>query len=158
MNTAIQKISTALQESLQGDPWYGRSIYGALEEVEPSSVFINPEEKGHALIELLYHMITWATAVKTGLEPQPDKDIKYFEKLDWRELDPTIHTWKNGVAEFKAINQRILELLATKDDSILDTPVKHRKYNFGYMLEGYIQHNIYHLGQIFYVKKLLADH
>lgn len=157
MNTAIQKITASLQESLEGAPWYGRAMYEVLEEVEPSSVFINPDEKGHALIELLYHIITWAQFVRTSLEPAPDKDIKYFDKLDWREIDPTIHTWKNGVAELKATNKRILELLATKDDTFLDTPVKHRTYNAGYMLEGYIQHNIYHLGQILYVKKLLEE-
>lgn len=155
MNKEVQHIITSLQESLTGNPWYGRSLYAILEEVDPTAVFINPDEKGHALIELLYHMITWAQFVQSRLEEAPRKSVDYFEELDWREIDPTIHTWKNGVNEFKTTNQRIIELLQTKDDSFLATPVSQRTYNVGYMLHGLIQHNIYHLGQIAYVKKLL---
>lgn len=155
MNKEVQHIITTLQESLDGDPWYGRSIYPILDEVDPSTVFINPDEKGHALIELLYHMIAWAQFIQSTLEADPAKGIKYYEALDWREIDPTIHTWKNGVNEFKATHKRILELLQTKNDDFLASPVSQRTYNVGYMLHGLIQHNIYHLGQIACVKKLL---
>lgn len=155
MHTAIQQIATHLREILNGDPWYGRSMYSVLDEVDPTVVFVNPDEKGHAMIELLYHMITWAQSVQSALEENPVKDIRYYEKFDWREIDPTMHTWRNGVQEFKATNKRILELLQMKDDAFLEKPVGHRSYNVGYMLRGYLDHNIYHLGQLIYVKKLL---
>lgn len=155
MNKEVQYIITTLQESLDGDPWYGRSLYAILKEVEPASVFINPDEKGHALIEILYHMIAWAEAVQSTLEGDTQKQISYYEALDWREIDPTIHTWKNGVNELKAAHRRILELLQSKNDDFLASPVSQRTYTIGYMLHGLIQHNIYHQGQIAYVKKLL---
>lgn len=155
MNTAIQQIIDRLKEILNGQPWYGRSVYGVLDEVDPTVVFVNPDEKGHAMIELLYHMITWAQFLQNNLEENPVKDMVYYEKFDWREIDPTMHTWRNGVKEFKAINKKILELLQTKNDDVLERPVAHRTYNMGYMLKGYLDHNIYHLGQIIYVKKLL---
>jgi uncharacterized damage-inducible protein DinB len=155
MNKEIQYIITNLQETLDGEPWFGRSLYSLFKEVDPTTVFVNPDEKGHALIELLYHMITWAQFVQNSLEGTPEKEVAWFEVNDWREIDPVIHTWKNGVAEFKATNKRIIELLNQKDDTILSSTVRGRKYNVGYMLHGYIQHNIYHIGQIAYAKKLL---
>lgn len=155
MNKEVQYIITTLQESLDGEPWYGRSMYPILDEVDPSAVFINPNEKEHALIELLYHMIAWAQFIQSTLEGDAVKGITYYEALDWREIDPTIHTWKNGVKELKASHKRIIELLRSKNDDFLATPVSKRTYNVGYMLHGLIQHNIYHLGQIAYVKKLL---
>jgi uncharacterized damage-inducible protein DinB len=157
MNKEVQHIIATLQESLDGEPWYGRSLYAILKEVDPSSVFINPDEKGHALIELLYHMIAWAEAVQSTLEGDTQKQISYYEALDWREIDPTIHTWKNGVNELKATHRRILELLQGKNDDFLASPVNQRTYTIGYMLHGLIQHNIYHQGQIAYVKKLLDE-
>lgn len=155
MNTQIARISKNLQDTLTGTPWYGRSMYSFLDEVDPTTVFINPDEKGHALIELLYHIITWGQFVQSRLEEDWAKDMVYYDQFDWREIDPTIHTWRNGVKELKETNQRILDLLAKADDSLLEGPVAHRKYNVDFLLEGYIQHNIYHLGQMFYVKKLL---
>lgn len=157
MNKEVQYIITTLQESLDGEPWYGRSLYAILDEVDPPSVFINPDEKGHALIELLYHMITWAQAVQSILEEDSQKQISYYETLDWREIDPTIHTWKNGVNELKATHRSIIKLLQSKNDDFLALPVSQRTYNIGHMLHGLIQHNIYHQGQIAYVKKLLDE-
>lgn len=156
MNKEIQNIISTLQNTLQGDPWYGRAVYEILEEVEPAYVFINPDEKGHSLIELLYHMVDWAQFTQNALEEKPGKDTVYFEEMDWREIDPTIHTWKNGLKELKSAHQRIIELLQTKEDSFLESPVKDRSYNMGTLMHGLIQHDIYHLGQIAYVKKLLV--
>lgn len=156
MNKEVQSIIASLRETLDGDPWYGRSIDAIFKEVDPTSVFINPEEKGHAIIELLYHMITWAGFVQSRLEDEdPQKNTAAFEAIDWREIDPTVHTWKNGVQELKATHEKIIELLQSKNDDFLASPVRERKYNMGYLLRGLIQHNIYHLGQIAYVKKLL---
>lgn len=78
-----------------------------------------------------------------------------FEELDWREIDPKIHAWKKGLTEFKAIHKEIIELLNEKDDAFLKEIVDYRKYNFRCLLNGLIQHNIYHIGQVAYVKKLL---
>ncbi|WP_276479896.1 DinB family protein [Paraflavitalea pollutisoli] len=155
MNTAIQQISNHLTEILEGNPWYGRSAYAVLEEIDPTLVYVNPDEKGHAMIELLYHMITWARFVQSRLEGDLEKDMNYYEVFDWREIDPTVHTWRNGIQEFKSANKRILELLQTRKDDILEEPVALRTYNVGFMLKGYLEHNIYHLAQIIYVKKLL---
>lgn len=158
MNKELQFIIANLQETLDGDPWYGRSIAAIFKEVDPTSVFVNPDEKGHAIIELLYHMIAWAGFVQSRLEEEnPKKNSDYFEAIDWREIDPTIHTWKNGVHELKTIHNKIIALLQSKNDDFLATPVRERKYDMGYLLRGLIQHNIYHLGQIAYVKKLLSD-
>ena len=55
-----------------------------------------------------------------------------------------------------ATHQHIIALLQTKDDEFLKEIVDYRKYNFRFLLNGLIQHNIYHIGQIAYIKKILA--
>ena len=79
-----------------------------------------------------------------------------FENMDWRKIDPAVHSWDKGVAEFKTLHKKIIELLETKDDEFLNGTVDYRKYSFRFLLNGLVQHNIYHLGQVAYVKKLLA--
>jgi hypothetical protein len=58
--------------------------------------------------------------------------------------------------EFRKIHTGIVEQLKTKDDSFLKEIVDYRDYNFRFLLNGLIQHNIYHIGQIAYIKKLLG--
>ncbi len=79
-----------------------------------------------------------------------------FEKLDWRKIDPAEHTWEKGMAQFKVTHDLIIEMLETKDDTFLSEKVDEREYDFGFLLQGIIQHDIYHIGQIAYVKKLLS--
>ena len=82
--------------------------------------------------------------------------MKAIEKMDWRGIDPKIHTWKKGMEQLKTIHSKIIELLKQKtDDSFLSGIVTIREYNYRFLLNGLIQHNIYHLGQIAYLKKML---
>jgi uncharacterized damage-inducible protein DinB len=156
MNIEIQSIVSDLQSVNNGEPWFGRSVYAILEEVDTSKVYIKPGNTEHSLIELLYHMLTWAEFTLKRIEKDLIQDLAAFEKMDWREIDPTVHNWEKGLAEFKSINEKIIQLLNKKDDEFLKETVDYRIYNFGGLLKGLIQHHIYHLGQIAYVKKLLS--
>src|SRR2546423_1171784 len=127
-----------------------------LQEIDPRIVNKKPDEDSHSLIELLYHMNTWAEFGLKRLEKDQEKDMAAFEKLDWREIDPKEHSWEKGLAQFKVTHDLIIEVLQTKDDEFLSEKVDYREYNFRFLLYGLIQHDIYHLGQIAYAGKLLS--
>ena len=155
MNKEIQVISKTLRESLEGEPWYGRSVYSLLDEIDPSIVYEKPNNNSHSPADLLYHMITWAEFTQKRLEKDIETDMPFFESQDWRAIDPAIHTWEKGLKQFKEIHKAIIQLLSKADDGILNEMVDYRKYDFRYLLNGLIQHNIYHIGQIAYVKKMM---
>lgn len=156
MNKETQSIIKNLETTLSGQPWFGRAVYEILEEVDETKVQTKPNGTEHSLIELLWHMNTWAEFCLKQLENAPANEIKEVETRDWRNMNPATHTWKNGMAEIKKIHSQIISILETKDDAFLSEIVKERKFNYRFMLNGLIQHNIYHLGQIGYVKKLLS--
>ena len=163
MSKEMQSIIRNLQNTLNGEPWFGRAVYTILEEVDGSKVYIKPagtaerpDNSGHSLIELLYHMITWAGFTLGKLDNNADPGLTQSEDLDWREIDRNVHTWQAGLEKFRKIHEKIIVILETKDDSFLSGMVEGRKFNYRFMLNGLIQHNIYHLGQVAYVKKLLA--
>jgi hypothetical protein len=78
-----------------------------------------------------------------------------MDQIDWRPLDPAVHSWEEGLRQFQQLNQQIIAILQGKDDDFLKEIVDFRQYNFRFLLNGYIQHNIYHIGQVAYCKKLL---
>ena len=155
MNKELQSIIRNLERVNTGQPWYGRAVYEMLEETESSIVYKKLNENSWSLIELLYHMITWADFTLKRIEGDKKRDLAASEKLDWRKIDSKVHTWEKGLAEFKAIHKKIIELLNEKDDEFLKEIVDYRKYNFRFLLNGLIQHNIYHIGQVACIKKLL---
>ncbi len=155
MKKEIQSIIQRIENVNSGEPWFGRPVYTLLEEVDPKKVFISPNEQ-HSLAALLYHMITWADFTLKRIEKDKINDLAAAEELDWRKIDPKKHSWKKGLAEFKAIHKKIIALLKKKEDPFLDEKVDYRNYNFRYLINGMIEHNIYHLGQIAYLHKMLS--
>ena len=152
----IQSIIRDLENTLDGDPWYGRPVYAMLREVDSSIAFKKPTADAHSLTDILYHMLTWAEFTLKRIEKDKINDLAAFEKKDWRDIDPKIHDWDEGLAAFIAAHQQIIALLLTKDDAFLNEIVDYRDYNFRYLLNGLIQHNIYHTGQVAYLIKLLT--
>lgn len=156
MRKQTDYIVTTLRSVLEGEPWFGRSVMSLLQEVDAAVVNKKPGKNAHTLNELLYHMITWAEFTLARLEKSEEKDMAYFEDLDWRKIVPKEHTWEKGVAQFKVTHDLIIDWLeARENDEYLSEIVDYRKYNVRFMLHGLIQHDIYHIGQIAYAKKLL---
>lgn len=109
MNKETQSIIRNLQSILSGEPRFGRAIYPILEEADESKVYTNPIG-AEELMELLYHMITWAEFSLKQLENASPDEIKEIENRDWREINPNTHRWRNG-------KKQIMSILETKDDS-----------------------------------------
>ena len=156
MNKETQYIIKSFEGTLSGQPWFGRALYEILSEVDEAKANTKPNGTEHSMIELLWHMNTWAEFVLGSLENRSVDQMKEIEANDWREIDPKTHTWKKGIAQLKSTHKKITDLLDQKEDSFLSDIVPIRKFNFRFMLNGLVQHNIYHLGQIAYVKKMLG--
>ncbi len=155
MTKELQSFIRRIENANSGQPWFGRAVYSILDEIYPKKVFTRPGGTEHSMIELLYHMITWANFTLKRIEKDDDMDLVTFEKMDWREIDPKVNTWKKGLAEFKSTQKKIISRLNKKDDAFLKEIVDYRKYNFRFLINGMIEHNIYHLGQIAYLNKML---
>lgn len=156
MKKEIQSIIQKIEEVNSGQPWFGKPVFSILEEVNTKKVYHRPNDTDHSMIELLYHMITWADFTLKRIEKDPDMDLAAFEKMDWRLINPEVHTWKKSLAEFRSIQKKIVLALKKKDDTFLKEIVGFRKYNYRFLLHGMIEHNIYHIGQIAYLNKMLA--
>lgn len=157
MDKQTHAIIKSFEDTLSGQPWFGRAVYEILGEADESKVHTKPNGTEHSMIDLLWHMNTWAEFALGSLENRTTEEMKAIEANDWRKIDPKKHTWKKGLEQLKETHNKIIEILKQKtDDSFLGDIVPLRKFNFRYMLNGLIQHNIYHLGQVAYVKKMLA--
>jgi uncharacterized damage-inducible protein DinB len=156
MPNEIQSIINNLQELLNGEPWYGQSVNTIFKTIDAKNVYKKPSENSHSLIQLLYHMNSWAEFTLAQIENKVT-DVSVFENKDWIEINPAEHTWEEGVKQFNSVNEEIINKLQKKSDDFLDGAVSYRDYDFRYLLNGLIQHGIYHLGQIVYLNKFFTE-
>ena len=157
MKNELRSIIDNIESVLHGHPWFGRNVTDLLGDINPRHAYSKPGNADHSACDLLWHMISWATFTANRIEGSTKKDVATDETLDWRKTSPKTYNWEKGLKEFTAIHKKIITRLRTKDDEWLEKTVAYREYNFRYLLHGLIQHNIYHIGQVAYLNKLLKD-
>jgi len=152
-----QKIKSLIENlgTVYGkEPWYGDSI----KTIDPKKVFSKPKENAHCIAELLSHIIGWREFVFQKLLGNKDFDVDQDASFNWRLIDNNENTaWKNLLDALEKNQNEITKILESKDDSFLNEPVPGRNFNMEFLVEGIIQHDIYHLGQISILKKLVQD-
>lgn len=156
MNKEILYIEEQIIDTYEGDPWFGRNARSLLAEVGEAIAFEKPNDQ-HSIVELLWHMINWREFTISRFKKDA-KDLHHFEVNDWRELDHANKTlWQQGLQRLHQTQNELLEIIQAQKDEMLDRNVEERNYNFRKLLNGILQHDIYHLGQIAYIKKMLEN-
>ena len=150
----VAALAQRLDDSLHGSPWYGTPVFQLLTTIDPDNAFTKAGNYPHSPAALLYHMIAWATFTLHRVKGLQDYDSETMEAMDWQVLDPAVQTWEKGLAQFRNLHLQLLEALQEKDDAWLNMKVMYRDYDFAFLLEGLIQHNIYHSGQFALLGKL----
>lgn len=155
MNNELKIYAAQLNENFAGEPWFGRNIQAILKEINEDIASQKPNGQ-HSILELLYHMINWRLFTINRLE-KSSATVKSFEENDWQVLDHQDKSlWQKGIEQLNDTQQRLLNLINTMKDEDLQSPVHERDYENRTLINGIIQHDIYHLGQIAYIKKMLS--
>jgi uncharacterized damage-inducible protein DinB len=144
----IQSLQKKFESVYNGDPWYGDSV-------KSISALIKVEENSHSIAELVSHMIAWREFLLKRLHRDKDFDVDQEDSFDWKRIDKNERTaWKSLLNTLEKNQKEILSALEKLDNNFLNLPVSKRKYNMNYLIEGIIQHDLYHAGQISLLTKL----
>lgn len=155
MNKEIVAIVDQFKDSYQGDPWWGRNANTLLGEVNEKIAVEKPSGQ-HSILELVWHMINWKEFAISRLHEIDGKDLHYFETNDWRHLDHAHKSlWHQGVERLHYVHNELINLLEQQTDELLDKNVAERGYTYRKLFNGILQHDIYHLGQIAYIVKMV---
>jgi uncharacterized damage-inducible protein DinB len=154
--TLIDNFIRQLKEIEEGSLWFDQSFKEKLDHLEEVTVFVKPLPAVHSVAEHVSHMLEWRkecirrfSGLKYDLMNAPEdwKDNEQLKKNGWTELKNSLY---NSTVS-------MIELIDGKDDSYLDTVFQDTDYNYKYLIEGIIHHDIYHLGQIGVTLKLIES-
>ncbi|MCW9705644.1 DinB family protein [Fodinibius salsisoli] len=154
----LDLISKRLTLIYNGDAWYGPSIEETLTSFNGDYIFDSPKEGRHSIGELVAHMLAWREFAERRLQNDQSYLPKQEETFNWQRFaDNRKKAWGAMLDQLDMSQQMLLRLLGDYDDSILKEKVAGKPYSFSYLLNGIIQHDIYHLGQIVYLQKMLTQ-
>lgn len=155
--TEIERIRDQFQRAFDGQAWHGPSVFSLLDGVTAEQAAAHPIPGAHSIWELTLHIAAWEDACRRRLEGDPAQltDDENFPPIS----DTSAAAWENAKAKLKEVHRRLLNVIATTDDSRLDQPIMDSAeipFSSAYVtLHGGVQHSLYHAGQIAILKKAI---
>ena len=158
MDKRIKNLVEKYQKVYNSAPWYGDSIVRILKNVNPKIVFIKAGEKSHSIAELVAHTIGWRDIVFNQIQGNRKFRLTQKDTFNWERFDKNEKTaWKSLLKELDKNQKKIISFLAKKDDEFLNSKAPKKKRTNEFLIEGVIQHDVYHLGQIALLNKIITE-
>ena len=142
----VQKIRKLVERSFDQQPWYGPSVMDTLKDITPQKA-TNRLPESHSIVELVCHMTSWRNFVTDQLLGKP-REVSEDENF------PKPGSWDEALTGLRKSQVDLLNALDSFPENRLNEKVPLREYRFHFMLNGIVQHDIYHIGQIALLKKL----
>ncbi len=153
----VERIRDQFQRAFDGEAWHGPSVLSLLDGVTAEQAAAHPIPGAHSIWELTLHIAAWEDACRRRLEGDPAQlaDDENFPPI----ADTSEAAWAAAKRKLIDVHQRLLDTLATIDDTRLDQPIMDSAeipFSSAYVtLHGGVQHSLYHAGQIAILKKAI---
>lgn len=143
---------------MQGSPWYGESVMEKLERLDYQMVNKVPTGLSNSIARLVKHMISWRQFAIEKLKGNDAYDIRLNTPDDWPEVNiQTEEQWRHLLQELHATQDQLFSQLRARNEEDLEQPCHGKSYSLGFLVDGILQHDVYHLGQIALLDKMLRQ-
>jgi uncharacterized damage-inducible protein DinB len=149
--TISEELQRNLESVLSGNAWYGTPIYTIIEQVSFEAAYEKPRGSVHNIAEIVLHMLAWTEEV---LDRMNGMTGGLPSSGDWPETGrPDEQKWQTYVNDLKLVNVNLLGIIQDFpeekwDDPINDTREIEPVITYKELINGFIQHQVYHAGQI----------
>jgi uncharacterized damage-inducible protein DinB len=130
-----------------GDASYGDPAMKIFEGITSESALERPDKNTHNAAELLAHIVGWEDVYLKRFHGDAKATIDKNLSFDWKRIDKNEKTaWRSLTSAFEKNHKELVSLL---EEGKYDVESKENLVN------NIMEHDIYHLGQIAMMKKLV---
>ena len=147
-------LADQLRRAHQGEAWHGPSLREILAGITAEMASARPIPQAHSIREIVAHISAWLSAVGRRLDGE---SVELSAAEDWPAAGESSETaWRNALTSLDHETQKLRETIAKLPEEGLHKGVPGRDHSVRFMLEGVIQHHLYHAGQIALLKKMVS--
>ena len=149
----VQRILDQLRRAFEGNAWHGPALLELLAGISAAEAAAHPIPSAHSIWELVLHVAAWKSACKRRLEGDR---AQLNNAEDWPDVSQINDaTWQDAKDGLLRIHQQLLVAVSRLDESRLDKPIVEDMSSVYVTLQGVVQHDLYHAGQIAILKRAL---
>lgn len=153
-NPKINQLIAQFSVMYDGQPWYGDSICHILENITPAKAYWQPIKGSHSIAQITSHMIYWRQSLIKKLNGDLEYKPSMKSEENWKSNDQLKKVgWRSVINSLAESQAQLLNLLAKQKDSILKKKYSD-KATYQDLINGILQHDLYHTGQIAYLKSI----
>ena len=145
----VERTIEEPNRSWNGDPWYGPSLRPLLDGVTEEQARKRPVKDAHSILELVAHAAFWMDMTVKRLEGFTGEATR---EKDWRDVAKL--SWRDALAELESRYTALLDRVARLNDDKMNE-IARKNFTVYALINGLIQHNVYHAGQIALLRKAL---
>lgn len=148
-----ERIRSLFDKLYDGDPWLDISIVPTLSKLSAVQAAKRPLANCNTIWEIVNHMISWRLNVLRRVQGElmTTPQSNYVEPIS----DASETAWKKSRDNFEAAQQQWLQLLTEFQESDLEKIYPPNQMTYYEHIQGILQHDAYHLGQIVLLSKLV---
>lgn len=152
--TRIQNIILRMTSIIEGENWLGETFRNKIDTLTGEMAFHQPMPHIHSVAELISHLTVWKEA-NIGKLQGVASELNMNSPENWKDNELLQEEgWDNLKTRFYGATHQLVALLYSKSDAFLEETAQADSRSNGAILEGLIQHDVYHLGQIGITLKL----
>ncbi|NLG98955.1 MAG: hypothetical protein GX491_16485 [Chloroflexi bacterium] len=145
--TEIARIARLFQQVIEGSPYYGPSTFAALKDITADKAIIKPAWSAHSIWDLVNHITAELQYAIRILEKTAEPWVA--GQTTWPvQTDLSEAAWQKSLQDLKKVSRKLMQAISKLDDSILDQQAYYVECPNYFMLQGTLQHIIFHTGQI----------
>ena len=153
--TELERIGEQLKRAFEGNSWHGPSVMEVLNEVSAQQAATRVFPAAHTIWELALHIGAWERACLTRLGGER---AELSDAEDWPAVTDTSEAaWQQCKSALKNGNRKLRDVVATLKEERLDEPILPGMPSVYVTIQGVVQHDLYHAGQIAILKKALKE-
>ena len=157
-----ENLSHELQNVLSGSPWYGSPVYTILKGISFETAYEKPPGSVHNIAEIVLHMIAWTEEVMDRMNGLPSGQPT---SGDWPPTGkPEEQKWQNYVDDLKLVSVNLIGIIKNFPPDQWNEPTNDERnreqgtaVTYEELINGLIQHHIYHSGQIALLKRIITN-
>lgn len=147
-----KQIADSYRAAMVKGAWYGPSLAELLAGIALELATTPPMPGAHSISELLQHLLLWNERIRNTSDSHPMP--RWEADKEWAE--PQI-PWNELVTRWNLSRDLLEEKIRSFPIEDLAKQVPGRSYPYETMLNGIVQHAIYHSGQIAMVLSMLRS-